>query len=115
MLEFLWNDLYSVNRTEYPWIILYTHRPLYCSLTLIDPERPYYSEDEGQNYVLHENHIEDCTSNSMLLRSKFEKLWFDFKVDLVITAYVHLYERAYPVYNSEYKGCEGITVKGPKH
>jgi len=67
----------SENRTERPWIIMYGHRPFYCTNTdsvACGPEAKYY-------------------------RNLIEPMMYEYQVDLVITAHVHDYERTYPVYN----------------
>ena len=35
-MEFLQKDLESVDRTEFPWLVVYGHRPLYCSANMSD-------------------------------------------------------------------------------
>ena len=109
MMDFLWSDLIKVDRARHPWLIVYTHRPFYCSLSFSDPGTPYYEENTVQENLEHTNHINDCTIAAGNIRKQFEDLWFDFKVDLVITAHVHLYERLHPTYKSEYIACNVTT------
>jgi len=82
--QLLWleNDLKSVDRTKYPWLIVFAHRPLYCSEepTSLNP---------------------DCTGFAEYLRERLENLLVKYKVDLVFTAHRHNYERMWPVYNSQ--------------
>jgi len=68
------------NRTTFPWLIMYGHRPFYCSNTGTSNEMP-------------------CEIESAYYRSLVEPLMYQYKVDLVITAHVHDYERTLPVYN----------------
>lgn len=70
-------ELAALDRTVFPWVIVYHHRPLYCS-------------NSGQS----------CTrpdSFGVLLRAQVEALYLKYKVDLVITGHVHDYERTYPM------------------
>jgi acid phosphatase type 7 len=76
MYEWLVNDLKSVNRAKTPWLIVHTHRPMYCSVM--------YPAD----YRL-----------SLYLRSQLEPLLARFRVDLVFSGHYHSYERTCAVYN----------------
>ena len=109
MMDFMWSDLVKVDRVKYPWLIVYTHRPFYCSLSFCEPDSPYYDEHSVQGDLEHTNNMNDCTDAAEIIRKQFEVLWFEFKVDLVITAHVHLYERFHPTYNSEYMACNVTT------
>jgi len=40
-----------------------------------------------------------CEDNASIFRAELEQLFYEEKVDLVITGHVHAYERTYPVYN----------------
>lgn len=71
----------SENRTNYPWIIMYGHRPFYCSSTPGNDDIP-------------------CVVEASRYRSWIEPLIHEYSVDLVIQAHVHDYERTYPVYNN---------------
>ncbi|KAB0791705.1 hypothetical protein PPYR_03505 [Photinus pyralis] len=87
--EWLENDLREAtdpkNRRERPWIIVMGHRPMYCSNT--DPA--------------------DCAHNSTFTRVGIpffhmfglEKLFYDNKVDVLIWAHQHSYERLWPIYD----------------
>eukprot|EP01102_Stenamoeba_stenopodia_P008659 TRINITY_DN2516_c0_g2_i1.p1 TRINITY_DN2516_c0_g2~~TRINITY_DN2516_c0_g2_i1.p1 ORF type:complete len:532 (+),score=131.78 TRINITY_DN2516_c0_g2_i1:125-1720(+) len=66
------------NRATRPWLIATCHRPLYCS-----------------NYGT----AGACEDNASIFRAELEQLFYEQKVDLVITGHVHAYERTYPVYN----------------
>ena len=76
MLDWLEQDLQNaaLNRANQPWIIAYTHRPLYCS----------YGNDP------------DCTKNHEKF-SKFEDLLLKYNVDLLVAGHVHFYERMLPI------------------
>lgn len=74
-------------RQERPWIIVFGHRPMYCS-----------SVDH-----------DDCTKNSSLIRHglpflgtyALEKVFYDFGVDVLLFAHEHQYERFLPIYDGE--------------
>lgn len=62
------------------FLIVYIHRPLYCSV----------SGAEG---------LQRCTTEGAYLRSKLESLFLQYKVDLVYCGHVHAYERMGPIAN----------------
>ncbi|CAL4076892.1 unnamed protein product, partial [Meganyctiphanes norvegica] len=74
-----------VARAERPWIIIYGHRPMYCT-----------SSDR-----------DDCTKTDTLTRVgspvfhfyAMEPLLAKYGVDLAVWAHEHTYERLWPVYN----------------
>ena len=74
------NDLAQANteRDVRPWIILFGHRPFYCS-----------------------SDSNDCTDVASKLRELLEGLINQYHVDVVISGHKHNYERTYPVYQSE--------------
>ncbi|XP_017002314.2 acid phosphatase type 7 isoform X1 [Drosophila takahashii] len=75
------------NRAKRPWIIIYGHRPMYCS-------------NENDN---------DCTHSETLTRVGWpfvhmfglEPLLYEFGVDVAIWAHEHSYERLWPIYDYE--------------
>jgi len=79
MLQWLEKDLAEAqtNRDQRPWIIVYTHRPLYCSKKKAD-----------------------CTENVEKYR-EVEELLNKYKVDLYVSGHVHHYERMLPIYKGE--------------
>ncbi|XP_026332479.1 acid phosphatase type 7-like [Hyposmocoma kahamanoa] len=101
--QFRWlvNDLEQANseanRKMRPWIILYGHRPMYCTGGNNDDkaECPYEHTRIGLN----------VTGN----KEKFaiEPLLMKYGVDIVIWAHEHMYERAWPLY--DYKVYNGST------
>lgn len=109
MMEFLNNDLKSLNRTLYPWVVVFGHRPLYCSAN-------WTSSVFLKSVPLIRNNA-DCLQNADYLRSIFEDLWYNNSVDLVITGHVHAYERLANVYQNFSVPCEDQTTnycKGAK-
>lgn len=87
--EWLKRDLAFANtqeeRSKRPWVIIFGHRPMYCS-----------GRDE-----------DDCSKDSNILRRglpflgtyALEKLFYDNGVDVEIYAHEHQYERFLPIYN----------------
>eukprot|EP01127_Copromyxa_protea_P009627 TRINITY_DN2284_c0_g1_i1.p2 TRINITY_DN2284_c0_g1~~TRINITY_DN2284_c0_g1_i1.p2 ORF type:complete len:405 (-),score=83.85 TRINITY_DN2284_c0_g1_i1:24-1238(-) len=65
-------DLAAVNRTKTPWVILYGHRPFYCT----GPE--------------------ECVYNRLML-AEAVKIINKYKVDLVFSGHRHNYERMWPI------------------
>jgi len=86
--KWLENDLKEAtkaeNREKRPWVIVFSHRPMYCSnlhdweCTGVNPLRVGLPEIGGYG---------------------IEKILNEFGVDLGIWAHEHSYERTYPVYN----------------
>jgi len=70
--EWLEKDLASVDRSATPWIIAYAHRPFYCS------------------------GVKECDDNPLVLEEAIILL-NKYRVDLVITAHRHNYERMWPI------------------
>lgn len=80
-------------RAKRPWIVVFGHRPMYCS-----------SRDR-----------DDCSKDSNILRKglpflgtyALEKLFYDFGVDVEIYSHEHQYERFLPIYDGKvYNGTE---------
>jgi len=78
--DWLINDLTvaNQNRDAQPWIILFGHRPLYCSTDSVD-----------------------CTEYAFYWRYLIEDIVNQYHVDVVIQAHKHNYERTYPVYKGK--------------
>jgi hypothetical protein len=76
-VEWLKNDLRRANQNRHrrPWIIVFGHRALYCS-----------------------NYDTDCTLFADYLKHKLEDVLYTYKVDLVIGAHKHEYERGWAIY-----------------
>jgi len=67
------SDLNAVDRKKTPWIVVFGHRPMYCS-----------------------NQDPDCFTEADVLKTAVEDLFNVYKVDLVLMAHKHNYERFYP-------------------
>jgi len=91
--KWLINDLQSVDRKEYPWVICYWHRPMYCS-----------NNNDG-----------DCVNMAQILRSQGEETLYNYHADLLIYGHVHDYERTYPMYQSQLVSTSYDDAKAPVH
>ncbi|KAJ0400176.1 hypothetical protein ATCC90586_000783 [Pythium insidiosum] len=86
MYRWLEQDLANVDRTKTPWIVLHTHRPLYCSVE--------YPAD----YKV-----------SLFMREQLEPLLLKYHVDLVFSGHYHSYERTCPVSHGQ---CRSVVDSG---
>lgn len=88
--QWLERDLAAVDRAKTPFVVVFLHRPLYCSNT---------------------DDLPDCTTDAQRLRDGFtapdgtfysglEKTFLKYSVNLVMAAHEHSYERTWPVRNS---------------
>jgi len=73
--EWLQADLSAVDRKATPWVIVGSHRPMYCS------------ENYPSDYKV-----------SLYMRDYLEDLLLRYKVDLFLAGHYHSYERTCPVY-----------------
>ncbi|GLH16659.1 Uncharacterized protein GBIM_20882 [Gryllus bimaculatus] len=101
--EWLEKDLQEAtspqNRTLRPWIVVFGHRPMYCS----------------------NNNTDDCTYMETMTRVGLpgEEMFYRYGVDLLIWAHEHSYERLWPIY--DYKVLNGsyeapyTNPKAPVH
>jgi len=91
-VQWVKNDLAEANKPENralrPWIIVISHRPIYCSSF-------GYADDEG-----HPINWPFPPSNSKTLQKVFEDLFYESKVDLSLSGHCHLMERMYPTYRN---------------
>lgn len=80
-------------RAKRPWIIVFGHRPMYCS-----------SRDR-----------DDCSKDTNILRKglpftgsyALEKLFYDYGVDVLLWSHEHQYERFLPIYDGQiYNGTD---------
>ena len=107
-MKFIKNDLDNLDREAYPWLIVYTHRPFYCSNSSRHP-RETFDEQDVQSQVHHQNAPADCHQSAKKIRKHFERFWYKNHADLIITGHVHNYERFHPTYKSKSKGCRIAT------
>jgi hypothetical protein len=76
-LTWLQDDVSAVDRSVYPFVINFYHRPMYCSNDDVCPNK-----------------------GGKVLRQQGEQILNDLKVNLVLNGHIHSYERTYPVFNS---------------
>lgn len=84
MMTWLQRDLQEVNknRDRHPWVIVFGHKPMYCSRS---------SPDKAENL--------ECASKKMIsIRHALEDLFYEEGVDLYISGHQHNYERTWPMY-----------------
>jgi hypothetical protein len=74
-INFLIDDLRRVNRQKTPWVVVFIHRPWYCSSGC----------EPGEAW-----------------QQAFEKILYDNNVDLVMHGHVHNYEVFAPIYNGTF-------------
>jgi acid phosphatase type 7 len=74
--NWLTEDLKNTNKK---WRIVYMHRPLYCSWST----KPR------------------CSDEAHHLRDFFEDLFYEGKVDLILSGHLHNYERMFPIYKNQ--------------
>ena len=65
------------DKAAYPWLVVYGHRPMYCSSKAKDNA---------------------CGPEANTIKSYLEPLFHEFKVDLYVNGHVHNYQRTSPVY-----------------
>ncbi|XP_026332563.1 acid phosphatase type 7-like isoform X2 [Hyposmocoma kahamanoa] len=85
------------NRKKQPWIIMYGHRPMYCS---------------GEEHNNKANCLEAATRTGLNVPSytktfTIEPLLMKYGVDIAIWAHEHMYERTWPLY--DFKVYNGST------
>jgi Icc-related predicted phosphoesterase len=97
--DFIKSDLKSLNRSKYPFLVVFGHRPLYCSAQRVPLKR-------SKRKPPLERHNSDCLTQAPLVRKTFEGLWKEFNVDLIVSAHVHAYERIRPVFKEKPVACD---------
>lgn len=90
--NWLVNDLKSVDRSKTPWVFVYIHRPLYCSVA--------YSGDYYR---------------SLLFRDELEQELADYHVDVVFAGHYHSYERTCPVFGNRCIESPSGKAMAPVH
>lgn len=89
--DFINRDLQAASapaaRAARPWIVVWSHRPLYCSDLMTWEDR--------------------CLHEATEYRANIEAMLLAAKVDLHISGHNHQYERSWPVSgcNKDYQGC----------
>lgn len=92
-MQWLRQELQTYNRTAYPWLIVFGHRPMYCSAD--------WSTQSVLEAVPYERHNVDCYESAPIVEDAFEELFYDYQVDLMLYGHVHAYERFAPAYRNQ--------------
>lgn len=77
----------SLNRMAVPWVFAFAHKPIYCSM---DYTKPLDSPHTNYN----------CGEEATIVRAAWEKLFYDFEVDVYFSGHVHNYQRLTPIYHN---------------
>lgn len=91
------------NRNEVPWLFVFAHKPLYCSLDF------RYAMDEERM-----SNNNNCNGQTIKMRKHFEELFFKNRVDIVFAGHVHNYERNGAIYKGMPIPCK-IDVQNHQH
>ncbi|XP_022103392.1 acid phosphatase type 7-like [Acanthaster planci] len=81
------------NRQQRPWIIVFGHRPMYCS----------------------NSNNDDCTHKGSRVKDGLEELFFSQGVDVIVQGHEHSYERLWPVYKEQVYAENYTNPKAPVH
>jgi len=95
---FLEKDLQNVDRKVTPWVIVATHRPMYCS---------------SLGCSLGPDHMNKGVDN--VFREAIEPLLLKYQVDLGLWGHVHTYERTCPMAGKFTCAKPGETKGAPVH
>ncbi|CEG37960.1 nucleotide pyrophosphatase phosphodiesterase [Plasmopara halstedii] len=90
--KWLVKDLSTIDRSKTPWVFVYIHRPLYCSVA--------YSHDYYR---------------SLLFRDELEQELADHHVDVVFAGHYHSYERTCPVFGDRCIESPSGKAMAPVH
>lgn len=105
MKQWMEEDLAKANenRSEVPWLFVFAHKPLYCSLDF------RYAMDEE---LMSNNN--NCAGQTIKMRAHFEEMFFKNRVDIVFAGHVHNYERNGAIYKEMPVPCE-IDIPNYQH
>lgn len=92
------------NRQVRPWVIVFGHRPMYCS-------EGWWDCANNQTKTQYGIQIDGK------LKYGLEEVLLDYQVDVAIWAHKHAYERLWPIYNYTFykKNNPYINAKAPIH
>ena len=94
---FIERDLAAANenRRARPWIVAFTHHPMYCSDLLTERTR--------------------CQKEAYKYREDLEQLFLENKLDLHISGHNHQYERSWGVYGCDEEGTKKCQISEETH
>ena len=87
MLIFTQEATLPENREKQPWIVLFGHRPMYCS------------DKDGDDCTNHNSRTRTGITVGTEKKFGLEDLLMKHNVDLVFWAHEHDWERFWPIYN----------------
>jgi hypothetical protein len=96
--EWLQKDLASAKSRGASWLIVYGHRPMYCS-NIDDPPSCWNDTDKLKNG------LNDTFG--------LEEILHDFDVDIYLSGHQHSYERTFPVYQEGSEQQDNHTYVSP--
>jgi len=83
----------DANRAKVPWVVVFAHKPLYCSTN------DYY----------------DCRVGAEKIASVIEPLLKKYKVDLMLAGHLHNYERSWPVFGGNVTAKSYVDPQATTH
>ena len=81
--EFVANALRDIDRLKTPFVIVFAHRPMYCSSGLFSLPGDFFHR---------------CTVEAPRIRKPFEEIFKEAGVDLYLSGHNHQFERSHPMY-----------------
>ncbi|OQR90474.1 hypothetical protein THRCLA_09333 [Thraustotheca clavata] len=114
-LKWLKTDLSGVDRKKTPWVLVFKHNPFYSTWQAHQCQcgpQPYIFPDSDKCW----NGIYDDASPSEVgeephcaNQAKFEDVYLQYKVDMVVSGHTHAYERTAPIVKNKIDTKNGIT------
>ena len=106
--QYNWLKADLENAQNSSWRIMYSHRPMYCSMDIDDTTNICTSDPEklrdGTTYKKNTERV-----------APLEHLLMDYNVDLFLSGHLHNYERLWPTYRYQLLQKNYNKPKGPVH
>lgn len=81
--DFVVNALKDIDRKKTPFVIVFAHRPMYCSSGVFSLPGDFFHR---------------CTIEAPRIRKPFEEIFKESGVDLYLSGHNHQFERSHPMY-----------------